>query len=951
MSSTNLNPNTRMLSMKYSNPTNPNHVKWFIFWLILLFGMSHAVYSQESSSSSAAALFHAPKQEKLYLHLDKPYYLTGDTIWLKGYLVDAQTHKTDDAGSRFIYVELIDRKNKVIQRKKIKEEHGSFSNLISLGKDVEEADYQIRAYTHFMRNQGEEFFFTKQVPVYANTTALLIANIEYEQNETGDKYAVVTLLRKAGVPYVNSRVEYMVRSKDFKNRFRRVRTNANGQIRFKLPELDKDVEPYLYIALYEKDYVLRKRLFMPRDYEYTVGFYPEGGHLLAGVRQQVAFKAETSTGEVVDVEGYVLNNSKDTLATFSSGHGGIGAFSIIAHAGDSLFAHVKDGMDNVKVFSLPKVSTEHVALAVQQDSVSSHYRVLLPGGAKLDEEFGLLVHTRGQIVARRKISRNSLSGSIPMESFPEGIAHFALYNKDTVVVSERLAFIRKASVTFQVVTSRNPSENRRPVKMGLRLFDVNHMPIQGHFSLSVTDDFAVIQDSTENNILSNLLLTSDLKGHVYAPSYYFSSRDSLVSKHLDQLLMTHGWRRFDVSAHLRPASETLNYRFGVERVQKFSGYVENHYTKKRLTDFALYVDSRDKRFKGVVFTDSLGRFEVKHDLPQKKDSMIVFTIQGKGKSSKWKYGVYAEEMIYPEVLPIVWDNKIPSPRKSYMTDVKEGYTLVNGEKVYNLPEVQINALNLPSGWVSYRAVEQERIEQYKSKSALDLLGTIPGIMLDRTRNDGRCRVLTENRNFRIRSASAVRNTDNPMKLYYKVIPVVLDGIVVPVIEDLALLRSDEVKSIDFVAEDTWNFRFDATKNGWDDDTERQWEDEDEDDWDRGYAGKGAMPTLVQLQKVYITTHLSKAYTLSSVPEVARVGCLSYAENAQFYAPKYPTEESRKIVNSDKRSTIHWEPNIRLNEKGEAGLSFYTADRVSTYTVVIEGITDEGQVCRYVRQIK
>lgn len=60
------------------------------------------------------------------------------------------------------------------------------------------------------------------------------------------------------------------------------------------------------------------------------------------------------------------------------------------------------------------------------------------------------------------------------------------------------------------------------------------------------------------------------------------------------------------------------------------------------------------------------------------------------------------------------------------------------------------------------------------------------------------------------------------------------------------------------------------------------------------------------------------------------------ENAEFYVPKYPTEKSRKIINSDKRTTIHWELNIHLNKKGEAGLSFYTAD---------------GKACRYVKQIR
>ena len=79
--------------------------------------------------------------------------------------------------------------------------------------------------------------------------------------------------------------------------------------------------------------------------------------------------------------------------------------------------------------------------------------------------------------------------------------------------------------------------------------------------------------------------------------------------------------------------------------------------------------------------------------------------------------------------------------------------------------------------------------------------------------------------------------------------------------------------------------------------------------------------------------------------------LGYATNATFYAPQYPTPESRDRSTPDNRTTIHWEPNITLNENVEAAVSFYTANRPSTYTVVIEGVTTDGRVCRYVKKIK
>ncbi|NNU33167.1 hypothetical protein HK413_01440 [Mucilaginibacter sp. S1162] len=66
----------------------------------------------------------ALQQEKVYLHLDKPHYLTGDDIWLKGYVtVGAQNQLS--ALSKILYVDLIDPANKVVSNSKLLILHGT----------------------------------------------------------------------------------------------------------------------------------------------------------------------------------------------------------------------------------------------------------------------------------------------------------------------------------------------------------------------------------------------------------------------------------------------------------------------------------------------------------------------------------------------------------------------------------------------------------------------------------------------------------------------------------------------------------------------------------------------------------------------------------------------------------------------------------------------------------
>ena len=88
--------------------------------------------------------------------------------------------------------------------------------------------------------------------------------------------------------------------------------------------------------------------------------------------------------------------------------------------------------------------------------------------------------------------------------------------------------------------------------------------------------------------------------------------------------------------------------------------------------------------------------------------------------------------------------------------------------------------------------------------------------------------------------------------------------------------------------------------------------------------------------------LINTVTSDAMARVVVRGCQTPAE---FYKPKYATFDDRLSGVKDMRSTIAWEPIIRTDETGQATVSFYTADRSSVYDVVVEGITDEGELCR------
>ncbi len=110
-----------------------------LFFLISLAAAIHA-NSQALPDSIVKSLIRYNQklpQEKVYVHMDRPHYTPGDTIWLKAYLVKANSHLADLA-SRIIYVDFSKRDNGNLVRHLILKNEGGFSQaFIALGDTLE----------------------------------------------------------------------------------------------------------------------------------------------------------------------------------------------------------------------------------------------------------------------------------------------------------------------------------------------------------------------------------------------------------------------------------------------------------------------------------------------------------------------------------------------------------------------------------------------------------------------------------------------------------------------------------------------------------------------------------------------------------------------------------------------------------------------------------------------
>jgi TonB-dependent Receptor Plug Domain len=419
-------------------------------------------------------------QEKVYLHLDRGYYSLGDTLWYKAYLFEAERHRPDSA-SRVVHVELIEpTKGKIIYAQKLYTEHVA-DGAFTLPDTLREGVYQIRAYTNWMRNFPEQFFFKKEVKIWDNDP------------------------------------------------------------RFQVKDIEKAAE----LA--------------------DVQFFPEGGYQVYDVIGRMGFKALNRFNKGIDVEGFIIENNKDTTVSFQSVHLGMGQFPFKPETGKTYKAFLKvQGGKQYQAFDLPAPLERGYAMTVDNLSSKSVIRVFVNHtmtNPEKPEPLMIVAHQRGKpfFTAKSNNGKRSFSASIPRSAIDQdGIVVITLFDHTGKPLCERLVMQNNNQrLKIEVNPDKASYKPYEKVTLNLQVNNAKGDPVVGNFSLAAVDANQVQNDPHGMDIYSYMLLCSeaadgrkgeyfsDIKGQIEQPSYYFDPNEKEAAYHLDVLLMTQGWRRFD----------------------------------------------------------------------------------------------------------------------------------------------------------------------------------------------------------------------------------------------------------------------------------------------------------------------------------------------------------------------------------------------------------------------
>ena len=279
---------------------------------------------------------------------------------------------------------------------------------------------------------------------------------------------------------------------------------------------------------------------------YSLSFFAEGGDMVEGINSRVAFKATDQNGVPIFAAGNIINENGKKVTTFSVVHDGMGYFFITPLPGEKYKAIWKDKKGLLHETLLPFAKKQGIALNINNTADTLSYTLIRPD--VVDETFTsytVVAQMQQQMVYSAKINmsiKKEVTAPIPTENFPDGILQLTIFNAAQIPVAERLAFINHNNYFF--ATDLHAVE-KNITKHGHNTLQVDVSDtLLSNLSIAVTDAGINPISNNEENIFSSLLLTSDLKGYVYNPAYYFLNDADSVKQHLDLVMMTNGWRRF-----------------------------------------------------------------------------------------------------------------------------------------------------------------------------------------------------------------------------------------------------------------------------------------------------------------------------------------------------------------------------------------------------------------------
>jgi hypothetical protein len=638
---------------------------------------------------------------------------------------------------------------------------------------------------------------------------------------------------------------------------------------------------------------------------YSLTLFPEGGDLVENIVCRVAFKANDQEAVPFFVSGDIVDASAQKISSFKTMHDGMGYFYINPLPGAKYKAVWKDKKGVLHETPLPEAKKQGVSLSVQMSGDTLKYTLTRPDEAEENfTSFTVIAQMQQQMMYNAKVKmtvKKQVTAPIITEQLPDGILQLTIFNAAQVPVAERLVFINHNNFSFLTdlhALEKNISKHGRTVLQ----VDVGDTTLS-NLSIAVTDAGINPVAANEENIFSNLLLTSDLKGYVYNSAYYFSSEEDSVKQHLDLVLMTNGWRRFkweNVLAQqwpklIYPIDNYLSLKgnvYGLSKTQlankELIAYIT---TKNKTSDFITIplTTTGEFRVTGMyIFDTAKLYYQINGDKDKRLTSVATFSFKNEIPNapaatqnllSSFLFNVKTDSnALVKSIKQAALQRSLFESSKAKTLDVVRVTSKVKSLK-QKLEEQYVSGFF--TGDDGYTFVTEDDPFAKSAMSILDYLrGKVAGLQIS---SDG------QSASWRGSETSLFLNELN---------------------SDASMLQSISMTDVALIKVFRPPF-FGATGGG---------------------AG-GA-----------IAVYTKKGADTRSVTGLSYTNIYGYSPVKEFYMPDYEKPGTPDVP--DYRSTLYWNPFLIMDKKTRRiKIPFYNSDNCKKIRVVIEGINKLGQFTR------
>lgn len=509
----------------------------YLLCLLLCLTISHSSFSQVI--------------EKSYLTTDREVYAQDDTLWFKGYVFN-QYNQLSDKSIAFHVVLMDELGNKISTTSwpiEYAMAHGNFPLPPQEGK------YYLLAYSGQMAGSNTNQAFQKEIHIRSGqadeiSLKYLSRNPVYHMDST---LSINVSAQSGSSLQSNLRIDYEVWDNSKIIKSGKTKTNDDGIAEVELKNLAPIDKEFHLLLKVEKSDVRTSQLTIPIRLAKPVidlQFFPEGGSLVSTLANNVAFKAIDNQGLPIDIKGHLVDKLGNTLASIASFYKGMGQFKFSPETDQEYFFQIDEPKGIDSMYVLPNANSSGILFAIDSVDVSDVLSIRIQSSLDLyGQQAAFEVLKNGAAVGQFNFKlKPKQTIKLPLEQLNVGIYTFKVSNEELTHRSERIFFIKpKAQLHINIETDKSEYKAREKVEGQLTVEDKEGNPIAGDFSISaVYKTRSLIPNSEQPNLMAQILLNSDLKGHIPTPNFYFSKDESAVEA-LNLVMITNGWRKYGPS--------------------------------------------------------------------------------------------------------------------------------------------------------------------------------------------------------------------------------------------------------------------------------------------------------------------------------------------------------------------------------------------------------------------